>query len=133
MFYWLIIAVVVCGLAGYVIGFRAAQPDFGFFGIVGTIVVGTVALVGATLILQKLPWGRVSWQNLSPANTNKLRLSIVTLVGALFSGGICYVVGTRTTQDVVDMLAGVGLVITALVVAVVLIAMAIGKSKSSKW
>ena len=129
---WLGIAVVICGLIGYVTGFRAAQPVFGIFGIVGSIVVGTVALAGTTLILQRLSWAWVARVNLSPANTNKLRLLGITAVGALTSGGIGYVVGTRTAQDVVDLLDGIGLIVTAFLVAVFLILVAIATVSKSK-
>ena len=102
---------------------------FDLYGAVGALVVGTGAIALSALIIRKFSWGWVSsWVskgNLWPPNTEKRRLITITVLGALISGLGCYLFGNSTAQDVVDMLAQVGMIVIGLIVVAVLIGIAL--------
>ena len=124
---WSGLATVFCGIVGYVIGFRAAQPVLeGLFGAVGAIAVGIVMIGAAVLLLPRLPWKRLCWLW---SVGGDVRTTLIWSCGGIVVGGVLgsilgYAAGFRTAQLIYDMLAVVGII--AVIGAVVLIGIGIG-------
>ena len=134
---WSALSALSCVIAGYVIGFRAADPVFdSLFGVVGAAVVVVLLGLGTILLLRRLPWRRLPWRWLWPiegdARNTLFGLCGGVVVGGAIGGTVGYLAGLRTAQLVFDMLASIGViaVVVGLIGAVVLmVAGSRGKSR----
>ena len=123
---WSVFSIVLFGIIGYVIGFRAAQPVLnGISGTVGTLVVGSVASVATVAVLLHLPWERLSLGWLRSAE-GYVKRTLIWSCGCIVASGVLggvlgYAAGFRTAQPIYDMLAVVGTIVIVILVAVALV------------
>ena len=123
---WSVFSIVLFGIIGYVIGFRAAQPVLdGVAGTVGILVVGSVASVAAVAVLPRLRWEQLSlgWLRSAEAYVKRTLIwSCGCIVACGVLGGVLgYAAGFRTAQLIYDMLAVVGTIVIVILVAVALV------------
>ena len=110
--------------AGYVIGFRAADPAFdSSFGVVGAVVVVVLLGLGSILLLRRVPWRRLPWRWLwpiagDPRNT-LIGLSGGVVVAGAIGAGVGYAAGLRTAQLVYDVLTWIGILVVVACLALV--------------
>ena len=126
------LSVLLFGILGYVIGFRAAQPVLEeVTGQVGAISIGIVAIVVAVLVLRRLhlPWQRLSfrwvWQVGGDVKKTLIWSCSGIVVGGALGGILGYTAGLRTAQSIYDMLAVVGTIIILVVIFVVVVLVAL--------
>ncbi len=116
-------------IAGYFIGFRAAQPLLKeFTGPVGAISIGIAVIVLAVFILRRLPWRRLSlswvWQVEGDVKKTLIWSCSGVAVGGALGGILGYVAGIRSAQPIYDMLDLVGTIVILVVIAVVVVVLA---------
>ena len=127
---WLGLSAALGVIFGYVIGFKAAQPVLeDFFGPLGLITVGIVALALTCLVLCQWWWRArqmVSlgslWRSLWPLAGDLKRTLIWVCCGVVVSGplgGVLgYVSGFQTAQGIYDMAASLGMIVLAIIIVV---------------
>ena len=135
---WSGLSVLFFLIAGYVIGFRAADPVFGSaFGVVGAAVAIVLLGSGTILLLRRLPWRRLPWHLLWPIvgdlRNTLLGLSGGVVVAGAIGAGLGYAAGLRTAQVVYDALTWVGIIaVTAFLVLVVALMVAGPRGRSRR-
>ena len=133
---WLAIALVLGFIAGYIVGFQAAQPVLeAITGPLGAIVVGISVIAATALVWRFLPWGRLSCDWLRPGGSKTLIwASVAVVVGGVIGYFIGYSIGFRTAQPIYDMLAIVGYVAFGVIVigGVVAIGIAVTKPETRR-
>ena len=130
---WLGLSTVLGVIFGYVIGFKAAQPVLeDFFGPLGLITVGIVALALTCLVLCQWWWRArlmVSlgslWGSLLPVAGN-LRKTLIWVFCVIVAGGLLggisgYAVGFQTAQLIYDTVASLGMIIFGIILVAVVI------------
>ena len=122
------LSVLLFGIVGYVIGFRAAQPVLEeITGQLGAVTFGIAAIVVAVLVLRRLrlPWQRLSlswfWQVEGDVKKTLIWSGSGIVVGGAIGGILGYAAGLRTAQLIYDLLALVGLIVLIVVIAVVVV------------
>ena len=134
---WSVFSIVLFGIIGYVIGFRAAEPVLeGIVGTAGALVVGSVASVAAVAVLLHLPWERLSLGWLWSAD-GYVKRTLIWACGCIVASGVLggalgYAAGFRTAQPIYDMLAVVGTIVIAIFVAVAVILVVIALNRASQ-
>ena len=121
---WSSVALAGSGIAGYVFGFREAQPTINTLAIVGAVALALAAITLAATVLAYL--------RSRSLNVSLNRLSVGARIGLVWSGVailvvvnigafIGFTIGIRTAQSVTDILPGVGIVAAAVASATMLI------------
>ena len=118
---WSVMFAATATIAGYVVGFRAAQPTLDpWTGAVGAIVVLVAAAVTAAVVLPRLPFRRIPWGALWSVEGN-VRLTLLwscvgIVVGSALGGVLGYAIGLRTAQAVYNALAVVGTIVIGIAI-----------------
>ena len=135
---WLGLFTLLGVIAGYVIGFRAAQPVLeGLFGLLGVAALLVVVIVGVVLILLRRPWRRLSLSWFWPIEGDVRKILIWSCCGPV--GGslgliLGHAVGIRTAQPIYDMIELVGVIFFLVLFSAVMLTIMVksGRSQESK-
>ncbi len=121
VFAWFVVVLVLAVAIGYVLGFRASDPQVDGFANV-SIMVGAVALIAvgftSRVFLQKI-FGRLAiWKPLNRPIEGDIRNTLITIavtgVSAAIAGGLGgYVTGLRTAQSVIGFFRMIGIMVFA--------------------
>ena len=125
---WFTVVFFLAVASGYVLGFRAAEPQVDGFANLG-IIIGAVALVVigymSRVFLQDI-FGRIAtWRVLYRPIEGNFRNTLITVavasVLAAGAGGLSgYVTGLRTAQSVIDVFRTIGVIVFALLMIALL-------------
>lgn len=125
---WFAVALFAGAIAGYIVGFQAAEPVGGTFAKIGLVAIA-IAVIAVAVWARSLLWsalrGLLNIFRLeeSPGPTDPERqksllwLAAAVIVGIFGGGALGYFVGTSTAQPVMDFLAGVGKIVVYTLIA----------------
>ena len=125
---WFAVTLIVGAIAGYIVGFQAAEPVGGTFAKIGLVVIA-IAVIAVAVWARSLLWSSLrgllnilrlekSYGPTDPERQKSLLwLAAAVIVGVLGGGALGYFVGTSTAQPVMDFLAGVGKIVVYTLIA----------------
>ena len=133
------LSVLLFGILGYFIGFRAAQPVLEeFVGLLGAAAIGFAVIGVAVLALRylHLPWQRLSlswlWQVEGDVKKTLIWSCSGIVVGGAIGGILGYVAGLHTAQPIFDMFAVVGQITLIAILASVVILVLFAGSRNAR-
>ena len=120
---WSSVALAGSGIAGYVFGFREAQPTISTLAIVGAVAlaVAAITVAGAVMAFLRYRSLHVSLNRLSVgARIGLVWSGVAILVVVNIGAFLGFTIGIQTAQSVTDILWAVGIVAAAVASATAL-------------
>ena len=141
---WFAVFLVLGGIVGYIVGFRSAQPIGGAFAPFGIIVAAIAVITGAILarsflrislrwILDILSFARLFGSMSGDSRKTLMWVGVAFVCGSAIGGGPGYLIGMRTAQLILDMFAGLGIVVFGALIAVAVALLAIAAARPSRY
>ena len=126
---WFVAVLVLAVASGYVLGFRAAEPQVDGFanlgimiGVAVLVVIGFMSRVFLQDIFGRFATWRVLYRPIEGDFRNTLITVAVASVLAAVAGGLGgYVTGLRTAQSIIDFFRMIGIIVFTLLVTALLL------------
>ena len=143
---WFAVFLVLGGVVGYIVGFQSAQPIGGAFARLGISVAAIAVITGVILarsflqrllrwILDILSFARLFGPMSGDSRKTLMWVGIAFVSGGVIGGGSGYLIGMRTAQLILDMFAGLGIIVLIALIgaAVAFVAVEAGRSSRHKY
>ena len=139
---WFAVALIVGAIAGYIVGFQAAEPIGGTFAKIGIVVVAIAVIavaIWARSLLRSTLHGLLNILRLEesygPVDADRrkslLWLAAAAIVGVLGGAALGYFSGATTAQFLMDLFAGVGKIVVYTLIAAAIAMLLWGLMKSA--